>query len=157
MVHKFRNLATLKHLVRIHPIPGMDNIEELELHDGTRCVSVKGNKVGEWVLHIAVGSFIYLHNPHFQSLFNRVVRTTPGWLINYCRLVSYDGSDTPNSYGVRIRKLRIHGVVSNGVTFRVNEFPVIIKLSSVPDLVSSPLDTWDLSDTLDVLDAPNHG
>lgn len=126
-----RKLATVRRVSQLHPIEGADLIE-LAIVDGWQCVVKKGEfAVGDLGVYFEIDSFL-------PSIDERYAFLEP-------KFIKWEGK-----VGARIKTMKLKGQLSQGLLLPAREFPEVAALMSNLDLVSTPIEDFDLTETLGI-------
>ncbi|KAM0229545.1 hypothetical protein ACHAPO_009962 [Fusarium lateritium] len=105
-----RKLATVRHVSAITPIPGADRIEAATVDGWTCVVSTNVFKPGDRGVYFEIDSLLPASDPRFAFLAPKIV--------------SPNGpTHTPD---VRVRTVKIRGVLSQGLLMPLSYFPEIV-------------------------------
>lgn len=130
-----RKLVTVRKVKEKNPIPNADMIEQVVV-DGWNVVSKKGEfTVGDYGVFFEVDSALPANDERFEFLRKSGVK-------------NFHGKEV-----IRIRTVRLRGVISQGLFLPMNQFPEIVRYLeqsgiSLDDAVSEGID---LSDIVDVV------
>ncbi|QPC75059.1 hypothetical protein HYE68_005811 [Fusarium pseudograminearum] len=127
-----RKLVTVRHVSAITPIPGADRIEAATVDGWTCVVSTNAFKPGDRGVYFEIDSLLPASDPRFVFLAPKVV--SPNGLTH-----------TPD---IRVRTVKIRGVLSQGLLMPLNDFPEIV--SRLDTIGSDGIKDIGFEDTLNV-------